>query len=242
MLQELWPGGPRFKEAPGVHKIGADSVLLANFAGAARLKKKSRAADLGCGSGIISILMALGDPGLYIDAVDILPDAVRLASENVRLCELADRITIIEGDLRGYREFLKSGAYDIVVSNPPYNARGSGKRAANTGLAAAREEESCTLDDLCRAAGYLTRSGGAFFMVHRPQRLAGIFRALSCGGFEPKRLRFVQHNIASKPSLVLLESRRGGGPSLETESPLILYREDGSETDEIKVIYKRNQD
>ena len=240
MIKELWPGGPRFKEEDGVQRIGADSVLLADFACKTSVKRKYRAADLGCGSGIISVLLAYYAPELRIDAIDIQQPAVELALENAELSGFSDRITVIEGDLRRHRDFLQNGAYDLVVSNPPYNKHGSGKLHSNKNLAAARDDELCTLDDLCEAAGYLTRQGGSFALVQKPERLSDIFRSLTTYGFEPKRLRFVQHKQASPPNLVLIDSMKGGNPPLTVELPLILTNEDGSDSDEVKRIYRIN--
>jgi len=213
--------------------------MLAYFAGNAEVKKRKSAVDLGCGSGIISILLAWGDPGLHIDGIEIQPHAARLATENAGLCGLSDRVNVIEGDLRLCREFLSAGAYDLTVSNPPYYTPGKGKRAQSPGKAIARGEELCTLEDVCKAAGYLTRWGGSFLIVHKPERLADIFRSLSENNLEPKRIRFVQHKPASQPSLVLIESRRGGKPSLKIEAPLILANDDGSDSDEVRRIYRR---
>ena len=236
-ISELWSGGPLFKEEDGVFKIGADSVLLAGFAAGSTLRKPKRAADLGCGSGIIAVLLALNDPGLYVDAVDINKHAAELTLENAKLCGLADRITVVEGDLRAHSSLFQSGAYDLTISNPPYNRHGSGKHPSDAGLISARNDATCTLDDLCRAAGYLTRWGGSFFLVHKAERLSEVFLSLSASGFEPKRLRFVQHRQNSPPGIVLLESRRGGKPSLNVEAPLILFNEDGAESDEVKAFY-----
>jgi tRNA1Val (adenine37-N6)-methyltransferase len=155
------------------------------------------------------------------------------------LSGLSSRVAAAEADLRRYRETMKPGAYDLVVSNPPYYLSGSGKQPADPDKANARAEQLCTFDDICKAAGYLTRGGGAFMLVHKPQRLVEILRTVSESGFEPKRARFVQHDLASPPSLVLLESRRGGKPSLKIEAPLILYDRDGRETDETREIYRR---
>ena len=239
MIQELWPGGPFFKEDAEGFRIGADSVLLSYFAKSSSLKKKNRAIDLGCGTGVISIILAWDNGKLHIDGVEIQPRAAELASENAESSGLSDRISIIEGDLRNHRTFFQAGAYDFAISNPPYYTQGSGRRASGKGLAAARDEELCTLYDVCSAARYLTRFGGAFFLVHKPERLAEVFRVLSGAGFEPKRIRFVQYKSTSPPNLVLIESRRGGKPPLSIESPLILISDDGSDTDEIRAIYRR---
>jgi tRNA1Val (adenine37-N6)-methyltransferase len=125
------------------------------------------------------------------------------------------------------------------VSNPPYYAEGRGKSSLKDGRASAREERTCTLADVCAAASYLTRWGGLFALVHKPERLAEVICALRENGLEPKRLRFVQYNAEAAPNLILIESRRGGKPSLRIEAPLILADEYGNDTEEVKRIYHR---
>lgn len=233
---ELWPGGPVFIRDGDAFRLGTDSVLLSSFAS---YRYAKRACDLGCGSGIISVLLAWNSPSLTADSVELHEGWVALARENVKLNRLDDRIRVIGGDLRCHREFLEAGAYDLVVSNPPYYAEGRGKSSEINGRASAREERTCTLSDVCAAASYLTRWGGLFALVHKPERLIEVICALRENGLEPKRLRFVQHKTEAAPNLILIESRRGGKPSLKIEAPLILADENGNDTEEIKRIYHR---
>lgn len=238
MIKELWPGGPPFKEEKGVFPVGMDSVLLADFANRTQLRKKNRAIDLGCGSGIVSILLALHNRQLTVDGLEIQPQAARLSAENASLSRRPEQINIIEGDLRYCLGNLIPGAYDLTVSNPPYFEFRSGKRPKDKASATARGNESCTLDDICKAAKYLTRFGGALIMTQKPERLAVAFQVMNLHGFEPKRLRFVSDMQSSPPNLVLIEGRRGAKPSLKIEAPLILKDDDGGDSDEIKVIYR----
>ncbi|MCL2222226.1 MAG: methyltransferase [Oscillospiraceae bacterium] len=239
MADELWHGGPRFVNAKGVYRIGTDSVLLAYFANNSGVKKKTLAADLGCGSGVLSILLATFNPGLTVDAVELSPDATECARKSAELSGMSDRINVIESDIRKHREFLRSGAYDLVVTNPPYYASGTGALSYDPNRAAARSETSCSLDNIMEAAGYLTRWGGSFSLVHKPERLCDIFRAMNKHGIEPKRMRLVQNKADSPPSLILVEGRRGGKPSLKIEAPLILKNNDDTDSDEVNRIYHR---
>lgn len=218
MTDELWPGGPRFRDDVDGFPLGGDSLLLAQFAKGSRVRKK-RVADLGCGAGIVSILLAWNEPNVHIDGIEIRHLAASLAAENIEVNGFSDRISIIEGDIRRHRELFSAGAYDMVVSNPPYYKQGSGKRPESADISTARSEDCCTFADICSAAGYLTRNGGAFVIVHKPERLVEIFRTLTNHGFEPKRAKFVHHTETAPPSLVLIESRRAGKPSLEIEPP-----------------------
>ena len=232
---ELWPGGPRFRQAEGSFRLSTDSVLLAHFA--AQIRAKS-IMDLGCGAGVLPVLLHVSHPDAAIGGIEIQPESAALCREN--LAEngfTADGI--LTGDLRKHRTLLTAGAYDLVVSNPPYFAADSGYTAPEAGRATARDERCCTLDDLCTAAAYLTRWGGAFCLVHRPERLSEIFCTLTAHGLEPKRLRMVQHREGTAPNLVLIEARRGGKPGLQIDAPLILCAPGGGDSDEVKQIYHR---
>ena len=237
----MWPGGPVFIRSTSSFRPGTDAVLLAAFASgrSGQGGAMTSAVDLGCGAGVIAILLAADDGALAVDGVELQPSWAALARENVRLNGLEGRVSILDGDLRRHREFLKAGAYDLVVANPPYYAAGSGKSAPLISRARAREERESTLLDVVLAARYLTRWGGRFVLVHKPQRLSEVICALSQNGLEPKRLRLVQNRASSAPSLVLIESRRGARPSLSVEPPLLLTDDGGGESEELKRIYHR---
>ena len=228
----LWPGGPKFRQS-GHFPLGTDSVLLADFVNLSSLR---RGIDLGCGSGIIALLLLCRDERLKMTGIDILPEAVETARENMSENGLEDRGDIVAADIRVCREQFKTGAFDFAAANPPYFAAGRGYTSPNGARAAARDERSCSLSELCSAAAYLVRTGGGFFLVHRAERLSEVFCAMTSAGIEPKRLRLVQHEASSVPSLALIEGRRGGGPGLKIEPPLILS-ENGSDSAEARRIY-----
>jgi ribosomal protein L3 glutamine methyltransferase len=75
------------------------------------------ALDLCTGGGSLAILAARVFPHAAIDAVDISADALAVARRNVDEHDLADRVTLHQGDL-----FAPLGAarYDLILANPPY--------------------------------------------------------------------------------------------------------------------------
>ncbi len=234
-FDELWPGGPRFRQEQDSFRLSTDSVLLAHFAGGIRANK---IIDIGCGAGVLTVLLSHARPSARVEGVEIQAESAALSRAN--LAENGfDPSAVIEGDVREHRSFLKAGYYDLVVSNPPYFPVDSGYNAPADSRAIARDERCLTLDQLCAAAKYLCRWGAAFALVHRPERLSEIFCALTKHGLEPKRLRMVQYKAGHAPNLVLIEARRGGKPGLNIEKPLILCAADGSESEEVRSIYHR---
>lgn len=73
--------------------------------------------DLCTGSGCLAILAAEAFPAAVVDAVDISPDALAVASRNVADYGLEDRIRLFRGDLFAP---LGDKRYDLVIANPPY--------------------------------------------------------------------------------------------------------------------------
>ena len=234
-FEELWPGGPVFRQAAHV-RLGTDSVLLADFV---RCDTRRRGIDLGCASGALGLLLLARAPGLKMTGLELVEAAAERARENLAANGYEARGEIVCGDLREHRKLFRAGAFDLVVANPPYYPAGSGAHSPAADRAAARGELSCTLDDVCAAAAFLCRTGGSVCLVHKPERLSELFCALTARGIEPKRLRLVCPRAESAPSLVLVEGRRGGRPGLKIEPPLLLQNPDGAESAEVRRIYHR---
>jgi len=80
-----------------------------------------RIADIGTGSACIAVAVAHERPDARIMAVDIDRDALALAELNVTRHNLRRQVELIQGDLAGpLTERGLLGAFDLVVSNPPY--------------------------------------------------------------------------------------------------------------------------
>lgn len=80
-------------------------------------RRCARVLDLGTGTGCVAIAIAHNAPHASVCATDINPHAIALATENART--LGVRIQCYEGDLFEALHQHK-GAFDIIVSNPPY--------------------------------------------------------------------------------------------------------------------------
>ena len=85
----------------------------------AGLPQSARVADLGTGSGCIAIAFAVERPSWRLVAVDLSAAALRVAARNAAKHGVADRIAFVESDF-AEPETAWHGAFDAVVSNPPY--------------------------------------------------------------------------------------------------------------------------
>lgn len=211
----LWEGGPSFYFDTELFPPSTDSFALGYFAAP---KNGSKVCDLGCGTGLLGALLMARNAGLTLHNVELQERALALAGRT--FAENGWQAEFALGDLRDAAVLPAAGTMDYAVSNPPYFRAGSGTSAPEPSRQSAREESNCTIADVCTAAARVLRWGGSFAVVYRPERLVDLLVSLRAHGMEPKRLRFVQ--TKDVPSLVLVESRRGGKPGLTVEPPLII--------------------
>ena len=214
--------------AIGGQAFSTDSYLLAAY-----LKKRKRAAELGTGCGVCSMLAAARKKFEHITAYELQSELYEAARENIEKNGLAEIITPVCADVR---RVTQKEQLDVVFANPPY-LRADGKQSPDSAKAIARQELFGGVADFCACASRLLTDGGTFVCVYRPDRMSELFAALRDNRFEPKLVTFVHHNTSRPASIILVEARRGGAPSLTVTKPLILYGADGEMTEDAKKIY-----
>jgi len=212
--------------------FGTDAVLLSSFV---TMQKNANVLDLGTGNAIIPILLCARHNSGHITGLEIQKDSVVLAQKSIEKNLLEDRISIVEGDIKNVPTIFKGRKFDVVVSNPPY-MKGQDINAQDA-KAIARHEILCTLEDVVKAAFYVLKSAGSFFMVYRPERVVDALAVLRENKLEPKIIRFVHANVDKEPKLVLIKAVKGGKMGCNVLAPLIMYNSDGALTAEAYQIY-----
>ncbi len=235
-IDDLYRNGYKIIQSSETFSFGIDAVLLSGFA---KVKKGEKVLDLCTGTGVIPILLEAKTEGSHFDAIELQPISADMARRSVELNGLEDKITITEGDIRQCHTYFEQGSFNVVTCNPPYTPAGTGYVNDTDPVAIARHEIMCNIDDVFSAAAKMLKYGGRLYMVHRFERLCDIF----CTGrkymLEPKFIRFVQTTQTKPPVLVLIEFLKGGGPGLKTGLPLVVYKGDGSYSDEVNDIYNK---
>jgi len=101
--------------------------------------------ELGCGNGIISIMLALQRPNWQITGIDIQPTLINLARQNAIISETAVTFTVAD-----IREYMADAPCDIIIANPPFRRHGTGRPNPDQSLQISRDDALCTPDDVCR--------------------------------------------------------------------------------------------
>lgn len=233
-IDDLERNGYRIIQHKDKFCFGMDAVLLSFFA---RVEDGEKVLDLGTGTGIIPILLEAKTKGEHFTALEIQSESVDMAKRSVRLNNLADKIDIVQGDIKEAENIFKKASFDVVTSNPPYMNDNHGIKNPDMPKAIARHEILCTLEDVVKEATLMLKPSGRFYMVHRPHRLIEIITCLKKYKMEPKRIQFVHPFIDKDANMVLIESVRGGKSMVKIEQPIIVYEKTGEYTKQIHDIY-----
>lgn len=233
-IDDLQRFGLKIIQSPDQFRFSTDAVLISEFA---NVKSEDVCIDLGTGTGVIPLLVYARRQPKKIIGVEIVPEMVDMATRSVEMNNLLDKIQIVEGNIKNVFNMFKKGSFDVVISNPPYIKSGTGSVSFDNKLALAKHEVACSLEDVVYSASKLLKTKGRFYMVHKPKRLCDIICCMSSLNITPVRLRFVQSYEKSDPIMVMIEGVKDVSGVLKVSTPLILYKEDGTYTEELSRIY-----
>ncbi len=214
--------------------FGMDAVLLSGFI---NVLPGEKVLDLGTGTGIIPILLEAKTKGKSFTGLEIQAEIADMARRSVRLNGLEEKINIVTGDIKEADRLFAPASFDVVTSNPPYMNNADGLKNPGEMKAISRHEVLCTLEDVIREGARLVRPGGKVYLVHRPRRLVELINILSRYKLEPKRIKFVHPFADRDANMVLVEAVRGGKPMMKVEKPVIVFREPGVYSEEIRDVY-----
>ena len=215
------------------YRFSIDSFLLASFV---TPKKNERLLDIGSGCGIIPIYIAKKGFTNEMTGVELQKELFELAQKNAAINNCEGHVRFINGDIRALAKEMKRDPYHIVLSNPPYTKKRSGRTSPQPSRFLARYEETLDLESLTSAASSLLLKKGRFFVIYPARRLGELIYAAGSKNLALKRLRLVHPRKDEQANLVLAEFAKYGGVGTTIEKPLYVF-EGNHNTEEVKRYY-----
>ena len=214
------------------HCFNTDTILLANFSAP---KKNYACADFGSGCGTIAFLWEIRQDPKKIYAVELQEKACEQVKQSINKNNF-QKIELINANINEYKKFFSHASLDLIACNPPYKAKGAGLKNSQDNLRIARHEDELEIEQLAKAVAFCLKFGGKFCMCQRPERLTDCMNILRKNALEPKILSLVQQRKDKRPSLFLLECKKGAHSGLDI-LPTLFIEENGVFSDEMIKIY-----
>jgi tRNA1Val (adenine37-N6)-methyltransferase len=231
----IWPDLFIWQEKDG-YRFSMDSVLLARLLNP---KPYSTILEIGTGVGVVLLLVSRLFKFKRVVGIEIQRDLCKLAGRNIRMNKGCSNIMIYRADIKNYASNQKE-LYDIIISNPPYYEKGTGRLSKNKQELVARHEISLDLTTLLTASSKLLKPKGELNLIYTAQRSAELFQKMKESGIEPKLALYVYPSLEEQADLIWVRGVKGGGKNLKILPPIITRNKRGNPTTVVKAFYTKN--
>ncbi len=215
------------------YRVAIDTVLLA---AAAPAGTGERVLDAGCGVGAAALCLAARTPDCTIAGVEINPDAASLAQANVAENAMEARIAIATASFIDYAR-THAGAFDHVMTNPPYHPAQAHAPSPDPGKAAAHGEAAPGLDGWIKATATALTAGGRLTLIQRADRLGEVLAAID-RRFGAAVIFPLWPRAGIEAGRVIVRAVKGRRTRPRLMAGLVLHRADGGFTPETEAILR----
>lgn len=215
-IDDFMDGKLRLVQSRTGYRFSIDAVLLSEFV---TIKEDDVVVDLGTGCGIIPLMLLSKKPVKHAYGLEIQWELAFQTARNVVLNGFSDKMSVVMGDIRNSP--LTDACADVVVCNPPYRKKDSGRINPDRQRAIARHEILASLDDILNTTKRLLKPKGRLAIIYPVERLADLMTKTRTLNLEPKRLRLIYPGMGSEAKLAMVEAYLGGRAGLKVLPPLV---------------------
>ncbi|CAD2071934.1 tRNA1(Val) (adenine(37)-N6)-methyltransferase [Phocicoccus pinnipedialis] len=233
-IDELFRENMKIIQSDETFSFSVDALLLANFV--STTKRTTEIVDLCAGNGIVPLLLS-HKTNAKITGVEVQERLVDMANRSIAMNDKSEQIDMVELDINDIKSEFKHSVADIVSVNPPY-FKNNQPVHQNTHHQIARTEILINLESIVKAAKYLIKNKGKFYMVHRAERIGEVIEHMHRHGFRVSRMQFVYSTKTSKNALfVLVEAIFNSDAFVKVEPSFYIYNHDRTYTEEMLEVY-----
>ena len=214
------------------YRYNSDSIFLYDFI--ATFKPKGRLLDIGCGVGIMSLLLAR-DFDLETVIVDKQESMLSYATHNFEINALA-----VEVHLGDIADFEAEDKFDFIISNPPFYDS-SVTQSENRHLNTARYSHHMPIEVLVGAAKRLLKPRGYFLLCYDAKQVDGLLCGLKEAKLNPEVLRFVHPKADREAKIVMIAARANSKSMTKVMAPLVVFDTQSTYLPEAQQAFDRAQ-
>ena len=206
-MEYLNDKGLLLEQPDGLYKFSSDAVALGNYV---QCGPADTVIDVGCGTGVLTLLIADNHHPRQIISVDINPAATAQLSKNLTLNHqrlTPTQFTVLTADARQLHTELHNQVADIIVCNPPYFT--TGKKSPNANKNMARHDDTLSLNELAQLCTRNVKYGGIVYFCYPANQIAKAISIFENENFRIKEIKLLSNHKGVY--LAIFKAKKGGG-------------------------------
>ncbi|MDR2635992.1 MAG: methyltransferase [Campylobacteraceae bacterium] len=197
------------------YRYTSDVMFLYDFARSFR--PKGDLLDVGCGCGILGLLLKRDFPSIDLTMMDIQEAHIFLAEKNRDSNALGAEI--VSGDFTKYK-FNKK--FDFIVSNPPFYHE-STKKSEDERLKISRYADFLPLRTLLNSVFQNLKQKGSFVFCYDARQIEDIFAACTSAKMKICDICFVYPRDDKEALLVLIHAKKDSKSYAKIHAPIFVF-------------------
>jgi len=207
------------------YSYNSDSIFLYSFI--SKFKPKGELLDVGCGVGIISLLLTR-DFNIETTIIDKQKNMLQYAKRNYALNRLK-----VDSYLGDFLDFDTEKRFDFIVSNPPFYSSNV-IQSREESLNIARYAHHLPIDKFIKKVKSLLKPRGKFIFCYDAKQVDELLYQLIKYKIKPEVLRFLHSKADRNSKLVMIMARTNSKSMMKILPPLIVFNRDSDYSDEAK--------
>ncbi len=208
----------------------SDSIFLYHFISS--FKPKGSLLDVGCGVGIISLLLSR-DFNLNTTIIDKQEMMLNYAIHNYKL-----NVLEVKSYLEDYAQLKTDERFDYIVSNPPFYDE-KVQQSQETHLNISRYAQHLPIEDFIHTTKSLLKPRGWFIFCYDAKQIDILLYHLRLNGINPEKIRFVHSKMDRESKLVMIAARNNSKSMTAILPPFVVFDEKGIYLDEAEEAFKK---
>ncbi len=212
------------------YSYNSDSIFLYNFI--SRFKPQGTLLDVGCGVGIISLLLTR-DFDIVTTIIDKQESMIVYAKHNYAINGLT-----VKTYLSDFIALETEERFDYIISNPPYYDNAV-QQSRNAEIQAARYAEHLPLERLIKKVKRFLKPKGWFVFCYDAKQIDRVMTHLNAYGINPEIIEFVHSKIDRESKLVMIAARNNSKSMTKVLPPLVVFDTKNTYTPQAKEAFKK---
>lgn len=211
------------------YRYNSDTLYLYNFI----QKCDGKVLDVGCGCGILGLLLKRDFPTCSVTLLDIQPINCQMAEKNAKHNNIEARVKASD-----FFDFFDE-KFDLIVTNPPFYHDGA-KKSESVHVSLSRYSSNLPFDRFLKHTKKVLNPHGRVIFCYDAKQILSVFSLLGENKFTPLRVQFVYGKEGKDASLVLVEAKLSSKSLCKILTPIITNDELGFTKQAYGIFQKSN--